>query len=130
MSDTNLHHEDTLSRISFLEKQYNIVANNTQTVSRLSGKMSLLITLVLGSLVIITGGVIYTFNGTNNFKDHYNEDKIVFQRQLMEGIDNVEESIKDGIRDLETSMDRRIDKIENRITILETRIKKHKDEDE
>lgn len=127
---TEQHHNDipqmdTSARLGILESQYKVVERHTTTVSKLSTKVTLLLTIMTFAAVIATGGVVYTFTGINDFKDSYHIDKIDFQKQILTGIGNlgslmdakmesIEDKMDDKMEGIEDKMDDKMDSIEDK----------------
>lgn len=125
---------DPASRLSIMEKKYKVVEDHTITVSRLSTKVSLLLTIMSFAVVIVSGAAIYTFTGLNAFKDVYNEDRIgIYQlvnetqisnrKLIQDSIDSLENSLDTRIDNIEDNMDMRMDAIEKQYIELKSKIK-------
>jgi predicted PurR-regulated permease PerM len=122
-------HKDTTARLHILEQKYKVVQDNTNTVSRLSDKVSLLLT-VLGIIIfIVSAGAIYTYTGVNDFDTKYSSDMIKLHRQLavtnnnnrdliISSIDKVEENINIKISEL----DSRINQMSNDMVRIKTQL--------
>ncbi len=117
-------HAVNTSRISVLEDKYSVVVENTSTVSKLSSKVSLLLVFMTMVVIIVSGGALYTFTGINTFKDTYFEDRITLNKELT--IMNIEnrDLIIDSIDDLEDSMYHKIEKLDDRIDVIDKTVSK------
>lgn len=131
--ELDFDHLDPASRLSIMEKKYKVVEDHTVTVSKLSTKVSLLLTIMSFAVVIVSGAAVYTFTGLNNFKDVYTEDRIdihhlindtqISNRELIqESIISLKVSLDDRIDDIEDNMDGRMDSIEKQYIELKTKI--------
>lgn len=134
VEELDFDHLDPSSRLSIMEKKYKVVEDHTVTVSKLSTKVSLLLTIMSFAVIIVSGAAVYTFTGLDKFKDVYNEDRIgvhqlinetqISNRKLIQdSIDALESSLDTRIDDIEDNMDERMDSIEKQYIELKTKIK-------
>lgn len=106
-------------RITVLEEKYTVIENNTSTVNRLTGKVSLLLTIMSFAVVIVTAGAIYTFTGLNDFKDTYAVDRMELHTQISQAQEKNTEKIQSSIDQLEYSIYNRLDNFDDRLDGLE-----------
>jgi hypothetical protein len=112
------------SRISIMEEKYKVVEDHTITVSKLSAKVSLLLTIMSFCVMIVSGAAVYTFTGLNNFKDIYVEDRIEIHKLINDTQINNRILIEQSIRRLEAALYKRIDVIEDNMEIRMNDIEK------
>ena len=112
------------SRLSILEKRYGVVEEHTITVSKLSSKVSVLLTLMSFAVFIVSGAAVYSFTGLDSFKDSYNDDRVEMHRIMNKtqndnrevityAIKALEEGVSKKMKEYEIGMDTRIDDIED-----------------
>lgn len=108
----SVDHLDPSSRLSIMEKKYKVVEDHSITVSKLSTKVSLLLTIMSFAVIIVTGGAVYTFTGLDQFKDVYNEDRLEIHHLVLESQIENREMVRNSMQRLENVMDDRYDVIE------------------
>ena len=105
-------------RIEILEQQYTTVEKNTVSLTKLATKVSILLTVMSFIVILVSGGVIYTFTGLSKFKDTYNEDRIELYNDINHSQDKNRELIQQSIYNLERSLNTKIDKLDSKIEKL------------
>ena len=93
-------HMENTTKIMILEEKYEIMSKQTNTISALSTKVSLLLTIFSLIIAIVVGGAIYTFTGLSNFNVAYSEDKV----KLFEKLSDTENKNKEMFHDSFTTL--------------------------
>ena len=114
-------HTLNTNRISVLEEKYSVVARNTIAVERLNSKVSILLTVMSFIVLLVSGGVMYTFTGLNNFKEVYAKDRLILNTQILQSQENNRKMIAESLQRFEQSLNARMDKLERKIEQMDKR---------